>query len=218
MMLSITLLLILANVGISLACFQNKELFYKLSLNPYAVHHRKEWHRLFTHAFVHGDFMHLGLNMCALWMFSGEQTPFGNIFLEESFVSHFGSAKGEFFFLLLYVGGILFSSLSAMRRHRDNPGYDAVGASGATSAVIFAFILLNPLQGLGIIFIPVYIPGFLFGLLYLLLESYMDKRGQTHIAHDAHIYGALFGFIFPMALDYEFLLYFIESIRAYAGI
>jgi membrane associated rhomboid family serine protease len=105
-----------------------------------------------------------------------------------------------------------------MRRHRDDPGYNAVGASGATSAVIFAFILLNPLQGLGIIFIPVYIPGFLFGLLYLMVESYMDKRGQTHIAHDAHIYGALFGFFFPMLLDYEFLLNFITSIREYAGI
>jgi len=90
--------------------------------------------------------------------------------------------------------------------------YNALGASGAISAVVFAYIILNPSAELGIIFIPgVRIPAYLFGPGLILLEYYLAKRGRTNIGHDAHISGAIFGIIFMGILDYNYLLEFFSK-------
>ena len=104
-------------------------------------------------------------------------------------------------YVALYIGGIIFASIPGMVKHANDPSYRAVGASGAVSAVLFAQILILPTQGVSILFIPIELPAFLFGGLYLIYSWYMDNRGGDHVAHDAHFYGAIFGILFTTAMD-----------------
>jgi membrane associated rhomboid family serine protease len=119
---------------------------------------------------------------------------------------------GILMYLLLYFGGMAFASVPSMIKHNDNPGYLAVGASGAVSAVVFAFILFNPIEPLYIYgIIP--IPGIILGILYIAFESYSSKNRSTNVAHDAHIAGAIFGVVFLILMDYHILLNFIYQIQ-----
>lgn len=202
MQYDITTLLVAANVIVSLMCFQNRDLFYKLSLNPYSIKHDRQWYRLITHAFVHADFFHLFINMFVLY-------NFGSI-LEILFKVHFGD-KATMLFFLLYIGGIVFATPTALKRHQDNPGYNAVGASGVTSAIVFSFIALLPGHYL-YLFAALPIPAFVFGILYLVFEAVMDKRGRGNIAHDAHFWGAVFGFVFTLLMNVELIPEFFRQI------
>jgi membrane associated rhomboid family serine protease len=99
----------------------------------------------------------------------------------------------------------------SLYKHRNNPYYNSLGASGAISAVIFAYILLNPMDEMGVFPFPPIIPAFIFGPLLLVFEYILAKRGGTGIAHDAHLAGALFGVIFITILDYRILLDFFRN-------
>ena len=206
--LSLTLIIIIITVISSFLAFNDKDLQYKLMMSPYQVKHHKEWHRLITHAFVHKDYLHLFMNMYVMYLFGKE--GFG---LEKKFTLDFGSA-GLYYFGLLYFGGFLFATLPSMKRHGDNPNYLSLGASGAVSAVVFSTIVLFPTQGIGLIFIPgIFIPAFIFGFLYLSYEMYMDKRGGTGVAHDAHLWGALYGVIYTFLLHPDYLKEFVAQVK-----
>lgn len=113
------------------------------------------------------------------------------------------------YFTMLYLGGILFSTIPGYARNRENYNYHGVGASGAVSAVVFTYILINPMQNLGLIFIPgLGIPAILFGLLYLAYEIYMDKNKKSPIAHSAHYFGAIYGLILTALLEPQLVLRF----------
>lgn len=202
MTISITLILVAINVAVSLYCFQDEKMFYRLSLHPYSIKNNKEWYRIFTHAFVHADVFHLFVNMFVLYNFGS---------LLEGLFTHTFGAGGWYYFLLMYLGGIVFSTPTALKRHQDNPRYNAVGASGATSAVVFSFIVFMPMQKL-YLFLAIPIPALLFGIMYLVFEVVMDKRGRGNIAHDAHFWGAVFGFFYTLLLDLELLTGFFEQI------
>lgn len=181
---------------VSLACFNNRDLKYRLTFSPYAAKHHNRWYTVFSHALVHADYLHLGVNMFVLYSFGK---------LTESILFHHFGMKGFFLYALLYIGGIAFATLPAFRRHSDNPGYLAVGASGAVSAVLFASIMLLPFipngKGISLIFLPfLSIQPFFFGLLYLAYEVIMDRRGRDNVAHDAHFWGAIFGAVFIVAV------------------
>ena len=206
MELSLTLLIIIVTVSVSLFAINKREYFYRFQYNPYVVKHNKQWYRIFSHALIHGDYMHLFFNMYVPY-------NFGTI-TEEYYIGIFG-AKGIFLYGMLYVGGIMFAALPAYKKHSENSHYNAVGASGAVSAVLFASILFMPTAGLRIMFIPISIPAFIFGFIYLALEAYLDKKSNDNIAHDAHIWGALFGVVFTIALKPAIVLYFIESVNDY---
>ena len=150
--------------------------------------------------------MHLFFNMYVLY-------NFGTI-TEQYYIGLFGT-KGILLYGCLYVGGIMFAALPAYKKHSENSYYNAVGASGAVSAVLFASILFMPTAGLRIMFISISIPAFLFGFLYLAFEAYMDKKSNDNIAHDAHIWGAIFGVALTVLLKPAIVLYFIESINEY---
>lgn len=208
MQISVTLVIVIATAIISYQSFSKRDLFYKLLFSPYQVKHRKEWYRFFTHAFVHAHWPHLLVNMWVLYIFGSG--------LEAMFAAHFGFVKGIIFFVALYVGGFLFSSLPSLKKHGDNVGYNAVGASGAVSAVLYSAIILNPLTGIGLLFVPgLYIPAFIFGVLYLAYEYIMDKRSKDNVAHDAHFWGAVFGIVFTISLDPSLALRFIDQITLY---
>ncbi len=214
----ITYLLLAVTILVSIKAFSDLAFRDKLLLNPHAVIHGNQSYRVFTHAFIHGDVMHLTFNMFALYLFAVQVTPgtpgnHAHYSLEPELISRYG-AKGYLYFGALYLGGILFSTMWSLYRHRNNPYYNSLGASGAISAVIFAYILLNPMDKMGVFPFPPIIPAFIFGPLLLVFEYILAKRGGTGIAHDAHLAGALFGVIFITILDYRILL---DCLRNFTG-
>jgi membrane associated rhomboid family serine protease len=100
----------------------------------------------------------------------------------------------------LYIGGAALSTLPSYGKHKDDYSYTAVGASGAVSAVVFASIIFDPWSKLIIFPIPIGIPAILFGFLYLIYSWYMGKKNIDNVGHDAHFWGAVFGFVFTIIL------------------
>lgn len=192
------------NVLVSFLCFQNPELFSKLRFNPAQVVRNKQYYRLITHAFVHANWSHLLINMFVLYFF-------GPV-VERFFAYYFGNLA-PLYFIILYVGGILVSNLWSLQKHRNNYAYNAVGASGAVSAILFAFIFFNPWELL-YFFGIIPIPGILFGIGYLFYSYRMTKQNGDHVAHDAHLLGAVFGFLFPIVLKPELINHFLQELMS----
>ena len=205
MSFSITLCILLITVVVSLYVSEKLELKHKMLFNPAKVYYHNEWYRLFSHAFIHADLLHLGVNMFVLYFFGQ--------YVEKFFLLKFEGGIGILYFLLLYVGGILFASLPALRKNRDNPVYNSLGASGAVSAVLFSSIILDPIKTI-YIYAAIPMPAIVFGVLYVIYEMYMNKRGGTNVAHDAHLLGALFGVLFTIILSPKFVIAnFIQQIQ-----
>lgn len=194
---SITLLIIIVTALVSIGAWQDRRVFLALLFEPFVIRAGGEWHRFVTHAFIHADGYHLFVNMFVLYMFGA------NV---ERLYQGLTDGSGALAFSGLYLGGILFSSLVGYRRHIHDPGYRAVGASGAVAAVLFAHILMLPTQSIYLMFIPIPIPSFVFGILYLVYERYMDKRGGDNVAHDAHFHGALFGVVYTAIVEPRLVL------------
>lgn len=188
---------------ISVYAFQQTEIMYRYNFSPYQILKRKQWYRLFTHAVLHADWMHLIVNMLVLYSFA--------IPLRFFFNSAFRFMPASLLLLIFYVLAILASSLVSLVKHKDNPNYSAVGASGAVSAVVFACIFFAPLDEI-LFFGVIPIPGILFGVGYLWYSWYMGKKNLDNIGHDAHFYGAIFGFIFPLVLRPELITHFLNQL------
>ena len=215
MTFNILLIIILLTVIVSYSGFSNKNLVNRLIFVPHEVQHKRGYLGILGHTLIHADWTHLIFNMFSLYFL-------GNILLTApgytyvnvngGFMDLFGPIKGQIHFFILYVFGALFATLIPYLRNRDNPSYRSLGASGAVSAVVFAAILWNPGMPLRLFFVPVDIPAFVFGPLYLLYEWYQDKKGNTGIAHDAHIGGAIFGIFYVLIINIdtgkEFIKYF----------
>lgn len=199
----ITLGILVITGAISFAAFNNKDLMMRLMFIPSAVHDYNEFQRAITHVFIHANWMHLFMNMFVLY-------NFGTI-LEKEFVK-IGQPFPELHYLLLYFGAGLFATVIPYARNKTNPSYMSLGASGSVSGVLFAFICLMPNTQLQLLFIPVPFPAYVFGVLYLLYEYYMDKRGGTGVAHDAHIGGAVFGIVFMFVFHFERVITALNSI------
>lgn len=197
--MSITLFIVIACVLASVSAFNNRDLFFKLDFQPYMIDKKGEWYRFVSHAFIHADWGHLVINMFVLYQFGK--------FVEGAFATLF-PGKWILYYILLYLGGILFATLPGYARHRSNYQYHGVGASGAVSAVVYAYILIDPMASLGIIFIPISMPAWLFGLIYLGVEYYLDKNAKSNIAHSAHYFGAIYGLILTFILEPQLLLRF----------
>jgi membrane associated rhomboid family serine protease len=197
--------LIIATVAlVSFTAFNRTEILYKLMFNPYQVKHNGQWYRFLSHAFIHANWQHLIFNMLTLFFFG--------VFVEDSFSYLFGD-KGYLIYLLEFILAGVLSSVPSFFKHKDNYSYNALGASGAVSAILFTSILLNPLNKIYIFFIPIGIPAFIFGILYLAYSAYMSKQNTDNIGHDAHFWGAVFGLIFPLALKFELFEDFINIIK-----
>ena len=182
-------LLIIVTAAVSIACFNKYQLFERLSLKPYRVVQHQEWWRIITHGFVHADWIHLLVNMFTFWSFGG--------YIETAF-EYLGF--GKWAFLTLYFGGMIAASISDIIRYRNAEWYTSIGASGAVSAVLSAAIFFTPWDKI-LLFAVSPIPGILFGVLYLAYCQYMARQGGDNINHNAHFYGAVFGFVFPILLE-----------------
>ncbi len=189
--MSITLFIIILTSLVSIAGFRNRELFDKLKLNPYLIIHKKEYFRVFSHAVLHADWTHLGFNMFTLYFFGSSAEKYFNHFFEH----------GKLMFVMLYIIGIIVSAIPSIIKHKNDHWYNSIGASGAVAAVLFASIFFDPRMGIYIFLIPIPIPGFVFGIAYLVYSQYMGKKNTDNINHEAHITGAIFGFLFPLVLN-----------------
>jgi len=105
---------------------------------------------------------------------------------------------------------LIISSTTTLIKYRSEPYYNAVGASGAVSAFVFASIFFSPWQTLLFYFIP--IPGIVFGVLYLIYSNYMSRKDRDHINHDAHFLGAVFGFLYPVLMDPSLFHLFLNQL------
>jgi membrane associated rhomboid family serine protease len=213
-MISITIIIIIATVIVSLIAFNNEQAMDKLIFYPPAVNEKNQYYRFITCGFIHANMPHLFFNMYALYLFGEGQRKDG---VEYFFAAIFGD-KGKLLYVLMYLLTLIACLIPTYNKNKDNENYRSLGASGAVSAVVFAFILFEPLRGVGLIFIPVFIPGFLFGIIYLLISFWLDKKGGTHVNHSAHIWGALFGIVFVIAAcklfsTYPVLENFMESVK-----
>ena len=197
-----TLLIIAVTFLVSYVAFQRQELLFKYDFNPYQIIHRNQWYRLVTHAFLHADWMHLIVNMLVFYSFADVAIYYFQMLFAQN---------ATLLFLGLYFGGIIVSCLYSLVKQRDNYNYSAIGASGGVAAVTFACILFDPLNKI-LFFGVIPIPGVLFGILYLAYSYYMGKRGMDNVAHDAHFYGAVFGFVYPLIFRPDMIVRFIEKI------
>ncbi len=187
MQLTITLIIIIVTVLVSIGAFNNQKIMDDLIFYPPAVSRRNQWYRFFSCGLLHADWGHLFFNMFALYLF-GQR-------VEAYFTLIFGGA-GKLLYILMYISALAVCLLPTYFKNKDNYHYRSLGASGAVSAVVFAGILFDPISGIGFFFIPIYISGFIFGALYLIVSHYLDKQGGGNINHSAHLYGALYGIAF----------------------
>ncbi|MEA4903421.1 MAG: rhomboid family intramembrane serine protease [Petrimonas sp.] len=187
----ITFIIIGITAIISIAAFGNRTMMDKLIFQPTEAK-RGQWYRLFTYGVLHADYMHLIFNMFTLYFFGGD--------IERTFKTTFGEEAGTACYLLLYITALPISILPTYFKQKDNVNYRGLGASGAVSAVIFAYILINPMSFMGVLFIPVWLPAFLFGIIFLLISVSLDKKQSMGINHLAHITGSLYGIAFMVVV------------------
>lgn len=192
---SFLFIILIGTVIISLNAFKDASLLDKLIYSPYRCKHYGEYYRMLSHILIHADSTHLIFNMLSLYFL-------GSI-LEQQFMFQYGTVAGETHFIILYIVGGLFATMIPFIRNQENPSYRSLGASGAVSAVIFAAIIWNPTMELSIMFLPIGIPAYIFGPLYLAFEYWADRRGGTGIAHDAHIGGAIFGVLYVLIINID---------------
>jgi len=191
---------IIALTGIiSFRAFNDPELRYKLIFYPYKIfNEKKEQYRFLTSGFIHADNQHLFFNMLTLFFFG----PLVLYYFKELRID-----MPEVKFLILYVACIIFSSAGSFSKHKNDPNYMALGASGGVSGVVFSAILINPWLQINFI-----IPGFLYGIGYLWYSARMAKLGRDNIGHDAHIHGALIGIAITLAYKPSLALGFFDKI------
>lgn len=200
-----TIVIIAITAIISVLAFNKPEISYKYQFNPYQIIHRKQYVRLISHAFLHSNWPHLLINMLVLFSFGQS--------LEKYFEVVFGPL-GLPYYLLLYVAAILISPVYSLIKQRNNYMYNAVGASGAVSAVVFASIFFAPWRQI-YFFGLIPIPGIVFALAYLLYSWQMSKRNSDNIAHDTHLIGAIFGLVFPLIINPKLWSTFIDQLTSF---
>jgi len=194
----VTLIILAVTCVVSFVAFSNPRLMERLILWPPAISRQHQYDRLLTSGFIHADFTHLLFNMFTFYSFGA--------YMERLFQPRIGAIG----YALFYLGGIVISALPSYLRHQDDANYRSLGASGAVSAVLFAFILINPWAMILIFVIPV--PAILFAVIYLGYTIYMDRRRADRINHSAHLWGAIYGIVFTIAVEPRVLGQFIERL------
>jgi membrane associated rhomboid family serine protease len=204
----LTLLLILITVIVSIAAWRNDSLMERGLLSPYLINRDRQWYRFISSGFLHADFGHLFFNMFTLYFFGP--------LVESVMMQLYGALPGLAAYAAFYLAAMVAADLPTYFKHKTEPGYRAIGASGAVSAVVFASILLDPVRDLCLYGI-LCLPGFLFGALYLIYSYWEGRRARGIVNHDAHFYGAVFGLVVMAILWPDALPNFVDQLRAWEG-
>lgn len=196
----VTFALIALTVLVSWQAFDRPRLLDRLLLWPPAIERNRQYDRLVTHGFVHADWQHLLFNMITLYFFGRH--------VERLFLPYIGQLG----FLLFYLSAILVAILPTYLRHRHDPRYRSLGASGAVSAVLFAFILADPWSLLFVFFVP--LPAIVYAALYIGYSVWMDRRGGDNVNHSAHLWGAGYGVLFTVVMEPGVVAGFLERLAS----
>lgn len=191
MTFSITIIITAITVIVSLLGFNSPKIIDNLIFYGPAISRQRQYYRFITCGFIHGDFMHLAFNMLAFYSF-GQYLELGLFSSPDIF-----GTEAPFYYIMLYVGALIISSIPDYFNHKDDYHFRSLGASGAVSAVIFSCIVLYPTLPISFFFLPG-IPGWIFGLLYLGISAYLNKQGGGRINHGAHLWGAIFGIVYTV--------------------
>ena len=194
----VTFILIGITCLVSWMAFNNRKLMDRLILWPPAIDKHRQYDRLVTYGFIHGDFMHLLFNMVTLFFF-GQQI--------EQLMTR---VVGFWVYPVFYISALVVSILPTYLKNQKNPNYLSLGASGAVSAVLFAFVLLAPWSTIGVMFIPM--PAIVFAVLYVGYSIWMDRRGGDRINHSAHLAGAAYGVLFMAIMEPRVLGIFLQQL------
>ena len=194
----LTLILIAVTVLVSWLAFDRPRLLDRLILWPPAIDRNRQYDRLLTHGFIHADWQHLLFNMITLYFFGrvAEQV--------------IGSMIGPVGFLLFYLSAIVIAILPTYLRHRHDTRYRSLGASGAVSAVLFAFILVQPWSLIFVFFLPV--PAIVYGAFFVGYSIWMDRQGGDNTNHNAHLSGAIYGVLFMLLMEPRIAGYFLQRL------
>jgi membrane associated rhomboid family serine protease len=196
--MSTTLIIIAVTAVISFLGFSNPNLVRQLILWPPALDRDRQYYRLVTYGLIHADPQHLLFNMLTLYFF-------GRV-MEQLYDSYLGVLG----FAIFYVGGLIVSILPTYLRNRNNPRYHSLGASGTVSAVLFAYILIQPWSTILVLFFPM--PAIIYAVAYLAYTFYMDRQRVDNINHSAHLWGAAYGIIFTVAMEPRVIGLFLNTL------
>jgi membrane associated rhomboid family serine protease len=206
--MSITFLIIAITSVTSFIAFSKHSLREDLLFWPYKIKREGQLYRFITHGALHADAMHLIFNMVSFYSFG--------IALEDYlFLSIFGEMSRALL-AVLYVTAILVAVIPDYFKYQDKPYYRSLGASGAVSATVFAAITIQPKMPIQFIFIPYPIPGYLFGIGFLILSAVLARKGTGNIGHNAHFWGSIYGIVFTYVAakffgGIDLLDYFLKS-------
>ncbi|WP_026470850.1 rhomboid family intramembrane serine protease [Alkanindiges illinoisensis] len=192
-----TLTLILITCLLSFIAFGNRMVMNRLIMWPPAMR-RGQFDRFITYGFVHADGTHLLFNMITLYFFGRAI---------EAFYRPYFAGMG---FILFYLAALVVAMLPSYFKHKNDPNYLSLGASGAVSAVLFAYILFAPWSLIFVFFIPM--PAIIYALLYTAYTVYSARRGQDNINHSAHLWGAGFGVIATIAIEPRLVPRFMQEL------
>ncbi len=201
----ITYILIGITTLVSFYAFSSPQFMSALIMNPYYTARQRQYYRFITSGFIHKDHVHLLWNMFSFYFFGTA--------IERAFYATFGQ-NGGLYFIALYIIAIVASDIPTFLKHRNNPAYNSLGASGGVSAVIFAYIIFDPLSSI-CIYLFLCLPGFVMGALFILFSWYQGRKANDNINHDAHLYGALFGLIFCIIAEPSSIGNFFEQLLSW---
>lgn len=207
--MSLTLIIIIVTGIVSYMALNDGNLKFKLIHNPYNVSHKNEYYRLLTSGFIHADLMHLILNMFTLYFFGSN--------IENEFNEYFGN-NGPVYFIILYLSGIILSSIPDTIINKNNAYYNSLGASGGVSSIVFASIIISPLSEIMIMPIPIPIKAYVYAVLFVAYSIYMEKRQGDNVNHMAHLWGALWGVGFMVMMIPGSFTDFIDQIKISLGL
>ena len=177
----ILIAIIVINILISYKGFNDIAFFRKYEFHIGSIR-AGEHIRMLSSAFLHADIAHLAFNMLTLYFFAPVVIDF----------------LGTYSFAMIYIGSLIFGSLLTLYFHKNDYSYRAIGASGAVTGVLYSAILLQPDMSLYLFFIPIPIPAYIFGIVYLLYSIYGMKAKRDNIGHTAHFGGAIGGYLITL--------------------
>ncbi|NNP71348.1 rhomboid family intramembrane serine protease [Acinetobacter defluvii] len=197
-----TITIILMTVIISLIAFSNRQVMDRLIFWPPAIQQKAQYDRFISHGFIHADGMHLLFNMFTLFFF-------GSVI--ESFYRQYLYDLG---FVLFYMGALIFAILPSYLKHKNDSQWASLGASGAVSAILFAYILFQPWKLIFVFFIPV--PAIVFAVLYVAYSIWSAKKGNSSINHSAHLWGAAYGVVMTIIIEPRVIPHFFNQLMQFS--